>query len=133
MLETPEPPELFQGDGDGRLAPYEGDEMMDEEKSEEQKETTTNKHGGITQEQWDKFTVKERKYFLLMVTFEAACVFGDKEQMAAIERQMKILGDEIYNDALADRSVASSSHHEVQEVPHETSQIVEECEDKPGS
>ena len=48
MLDTPEPPELYQGEGDGRLAPYDGGEMIEEDVEPET--SAAEENGGITQE-----------------------------------------------------------------------------------
>ena len=52
-LETPEPPELYQGEGDGRLAPHEDDGMLEEEDNEPET-TKMKKNDTITQELWDQ-------------------------------------------------------------------------------
>ena len=108
MLESPAPPELFP-EGDGRIAPHEEENSALEE-DESQPEDTTRKVTGMSQEQWNGSSVKERKYFLLTVTWEAACVYGDEEQMGELAQQMQSLADEINIEAVARRSGASSSH-----------------------
>ena len=87
---------------------------------------------GMSQERWDSMTSKERTYFLLTVSWEAACVYKDKEQMGLIMEQMRVLADEVNNERLASLSGASSSHHDVPQA--EQSQNIEECEEtKPSS
>ena len=71
-------------------------------------------------------TSKERTYFLLTVSWEAACVYQDSEQMGLIVEQMRVLADDINNDKLASLSGASSSHRDV--LLPEQSQNIEECE-----
>ena len=86
----------------------------------------------MSKEQWDSMTTKETTYFLLTVSWEAACVYEDQEQMSRIVGAMRTLADEINNEKLASLSGASSSHHDVPRA--EQSQNIEECEGlKPAS
>ena len=62
VLDTPEPPELYLGEGDGRLAPHE-DERMEEE-DDEPETTKLMKNNTITQQLWEQSTTKERRYIL---------------------------------------------------------------------
>ena len=72
-------------------------------------------------------TRKEKKYFLLTVMWEAACVYKDEENINSISQQMQMLADEINAEALISTSGASSSHHDVQVSERERPQNVEEC------
>ena len=130
MLEDPAVPELFVEPGaDGRLAPHEEDESQNEEHGDD-RDATTRKNIGVTQESWEKMTMKERKYFLLTVLWEAACVYKDEVHINSISQQMQVLADEINAEALANVSGASSSHHEVQVTACEVPQNVEECKEE---
>ena len=133
MLEDPAVPELFVEPGaDGRLAPHEEDESFGEDHGddhEEHRDEATKKNIGVDQEAWEKMTTKERKYFLLTVMWEAACVYKDEEHINSISQQMQVLADEINSEALANVSGASSSHHEVQMTACEVPQNVEECKE----
>lgn len=95
MLEDPAAPELFVEPGaDGRLAPQEeeGDSPHDDYQSEP--DATTRKNIGMSQENWEKLTVKERKYFLLTAIWEAARVYKDDEHMYSVNQQMQALAGE---------------------------------------
>ena len=128
LLESPTPQELFPDPaGDGRIAPFEEREENDEEYEGERDDKESMKATGMSQERWDSMTTKERTYFLLTVSWEAACVYQDSEQMSLIVEQMRVLADEINNEKLASLSGASSSHHDV--PGPEPSQRIEECED----
>ena len=130
MLEDPAVPELFVEPGaDGRLVPQEEEDSQNDDYGEDL-DATTRKNIGMNQEVWEKLTTKERKYFLLTVMWEAACVYKDEVHICSINQQMQSLADEINAEALAKMSGASSSHHEVQEEAGEISQNVEECKDK---
>ena len=123
MLESPTPQELFQDlASDGRIAPYEERDENDEGYEGGHGEKPT----GMSNEQWDSMTTKEKTYFLLTVSWEAACVYEDQEQMSRIVGDMRTLADEINNEKLASLSGASSSHHDVPRA--EQSQNIEECE-----
>ena len=132
MLDTPTPQELFpEPGGDGRVAPHEEPDDSEDDYEGEPDEGVTKKVTGMTQECWNKMTMKERSYFLLTVSWEA-CVYEDEEQMGRIANQMKMLVDEINNEKLALVSGASSSHHDAPRP--EQSQNIEECEEtKPSS
>ena len=124
LLESPTPQELFPDpSGDGRIAPYEERDENDEEFEGGPIEKPT----GMSKEQWDSMTTKEKTYFLLTVSWEAACVYEDQEQMSRIVGEMRTLADEINNERLASLSGASSSHHDVPRA--EQSQNIAECED----
>ena len=125
-LETPEPPELYQGEGDGRLAPHEDDGMLEEEDNEPET-TKMKKNDTITQELWDKSTTKASRYFLLMAMLEAVCVYGDDEIRNYIMQQTQILASEVNEEAVIKMSGASSSQHGQEMEGHEP-QNVEECE-----
>ena len=102
------------------------------EEDEGEPETMTKKATGMSQDQWNQLTGKERKYFLLTVTWEAACVYDDKGQMSDLAKQMSMLAEEINMEAMARVSSASSSHQEVQRQP-DHSQNTEECQEKHAS
>ena len=126
ILDTPEPPELYLGEGDGRLAPHE-DERMEEE-DDEPETTKLMKNNTITQELWEQSTTKERRYFLLMVMLEAVCMYGDDEIRNDIMQQVQILASEVNEEAVMKMSRASSSQPRQAIAEHEP-QNVEECED----
>ena len=127
MLEDPAVPELFVEPGaDGRLAPHDEDESFGEDHGDDH-DATTRENIGMTQDKWEKMTRKEKKYFLLTVMWEAACVYKDEENINSISQQMQMLADEINAEALISTSGASSSHHDVQVSERERPQNVEEC------
>ena len=128
LLESPTPQELFPDPaGDGRIAPFEEREENYDEYEGGQGDKESLKATGMSQERWDSMTSKERSYFLLTVSWEAACVYEDREQMGLIVEQMRVLADEINNEKLASLSGVSSSHHDVHGT--EPPQNIEECED----
>ena len=127
ILDTPEPPELYLGEGDGRLAPHE-DERMEEE-DDEPETTKLMKNNTITQELWEQSTTKERRYFLLMVMLEAVCMYGDDEIRNDIMQQMQILASEVNEEAVRRMAGASGSQQQQAMAVENETQNVEECEE----
>ena len=127
ILDTPEPPELYLGEGDGRLAPHE-DERMEEE-DDEPETTKLMKNNTITQELSEQSTTKERRYFLRMVTLEAVCMYGDDEIRSDIMQQMQILASEVNEEAVQRMAGASGSQQQQAMAVENETQNVEECEE----
>lgn len=135
-LESPRPEELFP-EGDGRLAPNEEDSASMEEREDQHDETfqeiterpavsskPVEPPGNRSQEQWGRLKSKEKGYFPLNVSPEAACMFEDEEKKALIAKRMRELAYEV-EMAQMPQDVAPVAHTMMHMSMN--SQNIEEC------